>query len=83
MKLSKIFLFSVGDTPSLSATKRSTSTSGKKDKINKRNERGETPLHLATIKGDITQMQELLKQGADINIADYAGLYLLLDWFQR
>jgi len=61
------------DTPSLSATKRSTSTSGKKDKINKRNERGETPLHLATIKGDITQMQELLKQGADINIADYAG----------
>lgn len=47
--------------------------SGRKDKIHKRNERGETMLHLSTIRGDLDVMKELIRQGADVNIQDYAG----------
>ncbi|OWF55154.1 Ankyrin repeat domain-containing protein 12 [Mizuhopecten yessoensis] len=42
-------------------------------KVHKRNERGETPLHLAAIKGDIKQTKKLIKAGADVNVADFAG----------
>ena len=42
-------------------------------KVNKRNTRGETPLHLAAIKGDIKQAKKLIKAGADVNLRDYAG----------
>ncbi|CAB3382327.1 Hypothetical predicted protein [Cloeon dipterum] len=38
-----------------------------------RNERGETPLHLAAIKGDILQTRRLLSRKADPNVADFAG----------
>lgn len=38
-----------------------------------RNERGETPLHLAAIKGDIEQVSKLLAHRADPNVADFAG----------
>lgn len=38
-----------------------------------RNERGETPLHLAAIKGDIEQISKLLAHRADPNVADFAG----------
>lgn len=38
-----------------------------------RNERGETPLHLAAIKGDIDQVSKLLAHHADPNVADFAG----------
>jgi len=48
-------------------------SSGRKDKINKRNERGETPLHLATIRGDMPAIIDLVNHGADINVQDYAG----------
>lgn len=41
--------------------------------VNKRNERGETPLHLATIKGDLRKVRELLNQGACVNASDFAG----------
>ena len=44
-------------------------------KVNKRNERGETPLHLAAIRGDGKQTKRLLKAGADVNIKDFAGEY--------
>ncbi|CAH0392583.1 unnamed protein product [Bemisia tabaci] len=37
------------------------------------NERGETPLHLAAIKGDVTAVNQLLSDGADPNCADFAG----------
>ncbi|CAB1328690.1 unnamed protein product, partial [Coregonus sp. 'balchen'] len=39
----------------------------------KRNHNGETPLHLAAIKGDVETVKELLDQGADPNLKDKAG----------
>lgn len=39
----------------------------------KRNHKGETPLHLAAIKGDVEAVNELLEQGADPNLKDNAG----------
>ncbi len=44
-------------------------------KVNKRNERGETALHVAAIKGDIKQAKRLIKAGADVNVRDYAGTH--------
>uniref|UniRef100_A0AAY5F249 Ankyrin repeat domain 12 n=1 Tax=Electrophorus electricus TaxID=8005 RepID=A0AAY5F249_ELEEL len=51
----------------------SSSTSRQKDKVNKRNERGETPLHTAAIRGDVQQVKELIGLGADVNVKDFAG----------
>lgn len=39
----------------------------------KRNHKGETPLHLAAIKGDVEEVRKLLAQGADPNLKDNAG----------
>ncbi|XP_062389591.1 BRCA1-associated RING domain protein 1 [Sardina pilchardus] len=39
----------------------------------KRNHKGETPLHLAAIKGDVEAVKRLLEQGADPNLKDNAG----------
>eukprot|EP00066_Takifugu_rubripes_P001091 XP_003962054.1 PREDICTED: BRCA1-associated RING domain protein 1 [Takifugu rubripes] len=39
----------------------------------KRNHKGETPLHIASIKGDAEAVKELLDQGADPNMKDNAG----------
>lgn len=47
-------------------------------KVNRRNEKGESPLHLATIKGDVDGMKRLLKAGAGVNVPDYAGKYYML-----
>ncbi|KAL0966933.1 hypothetical protein UPYG_G00302430 [Umbra pygmaea] len=44
-----------------------------RDKVNKRNERGETPLHMAAIRGDAKQVKELISLGADVNVKDFAG----------
>lgn len=41
--------------------------------VNKRNERGETPLHVAAIKGDNERISQLISQGAEVNATDYAG----------
>ncbi|XP_072903414.1 ankyrin repeat domain-containing protein 12 isoform X1 [Hemitrygon akajei] len=49
------------------------SSSRQKDKVNKRNERGETPLHMAAIRGETKQVKELISQGADVNVKDFAG----------
>lgn len=38
-----------------------------------RNERGETPLHVAAIRGDQEQVQKLIDQGEDPDSADFAG----------
>uniref|UniRef100_A0A3B5MZ88 Uncharacterized protein n=1 Tax=Xiphophorus couchianus TaxID=32473 RepID=A0A3B5MZ88_9TELE len=48
-------------------------SSRQKDKVNKRNERGETPLHMAAIRGDAKQVKELISLGADVNVKDFAG----------
>ena len=37
-------------------------------KVHKRNERGETPLHI----------KKLTKAGADVNVADFAGMHLTI-----
>lgn len=39
-----------------------------------RNERGETPLHLAAIKGDVEQVSKLLAHRVDPNVTDFAGV---------
>ncbi|NWW55090.1 BARD1 protein, partial [Pedionomus torquatus] len=41
--------------------------------IAKRNYKGETLLHVASIKGDLAAVEELLKNGADPNVKDNAG----------
>ncbi|KAJ8011068.1 hypothetical protein DPEC_G00054350 [Dallia pectoralis] len=51
----------------------SSSASKARDKVNKRNERGETPLHMAAIRGDAKQVKELISLGADVNVKDFAG----------
>ncbi|XP_046842892.1 ankyrin repeat domain-containing protein 12-like isoform X2 [Xenia sp. Carnegie-2017] len=42
-------------------------------RVLKRNERGETALHIAAIKGDVLSLKRLLKDGADIRVKDFAG----------
>ena len=44
--------------------------------MNKRNDRGETPIHLAAIRGDSKQTKRLIKAGVDVNVKDYAGLWI-------
>ncbi|KAM6398059.1 BRCA1-associated RING domain protein 1 isoform 1-T1 [Pluvialis apricaria] len=41
--------------------------------IAKRNYKGETLLHVASMKGDLAAVEELLKNGADPNVKDNAG----------
>ncbi|XP_072524576.1 ankyrin repeat domain-containing protein 12 isoform X2 [Salminus brasiliensis] len=60
-------------TPTVQKKIPSSSTSRQKDKVNKRNERGETPLHMAAIRGDVKQVKELIGLGADVNVKDFAG----------
>lgn len=43
-------------------------------RINKRNERGETLLHVAAIKGDVDDTIDLIKAGIVVNAKDYAGI---------
>lgn len=38
-----------------------------------RNERGETRLHRAAIRGDARRIKELIIEGADVNVKDFAG----------
>ncbi|CAM4904021.1 unnamed protein product [Rotaria socialis] len=42
-------------------------------KINRRNEHGETIVHIAARKGDIKQLRKVLKAGANVNERDNAG----------
>ncbi|NWX88785.1 BARD1 protein, partial [Nothoprocta ornata] len=41
--------------------------------ITRRNHKGETLLHVASIKGDLAAVEQLLKNGADPNVKDNAG----------
>lgn len=49
------------------------SASKTKDKVNKRNERGETRLHRSAIRGEARRIKELISEGADVNVKDFAG----------
>ncbi|KAJ8400480.1 hypothetical protein AAFF_G00396040 [Aldrovandia affinis] len=49
------------------------SASKTKDKVNKRNERGETRLHRSAIRGEARRIKELINEGADVNVKDFAG----------
>ena len=42
-------------------------------RLHKRNERGETPLQVAAIRGDVRRVRRLIADGADVNAADFAG----------
>ena len=46
--------------------------------VNRRNERGETPLHVAAIRGDVQKLRALISQGADVNTEDYAGISIAI-----
>ncbi|XP_074644585.1 uncharacterized protein LOC141901320 isoform X2 [Tubulanus polymorphus] len=59
--------------PSSPVTPASTKRTPMDKKVHKRNERGETSLHLAAIKGDAKQTKKLIKAGADVNVKDFAG----------
>ncbi|XP_021586407.2 BRCA1-associated RING domain protein 1 isoform X1 [Ictidomys tridecemlineatus] len=41
--------------------------------VGKRNHRGETLLHIASIKGDVASVEYLLQNGSDPNVKDHAG----------
>ena len=47
----------------------------------KKNERGETPLHIASIKGDVKTATSLINQGAGVNEVDNAGEFIILEIF--
>ena len=67
-------------TPSSGAVAPSSAyTSSGDRKLHKRNERGETPLHLAAIRGDAKQIKKLIRNGVDVNVTDYAGTYAVGD----
>ncbi|XP_001633927.2 uncharacterized protein LOC5513685 isoform X2 [Nematostella vectensis] len=48
-------------------------TTKKTSTVNRRNIRGETPLHVACIRNDPAKVNELISQGADVNLVDNAG----------
>lgn len=69
-------LMQMTSTSSSDAGSRSPSGSSSASRSRDRNERGETPLHLAAIKGDVEQVCKLLAHRADPNVADFAGMLL-------
>lgn len=80
LKSAKAFILCPDSTPShpsqttpIQKKVPSSASSRQKDKVNKRNERGETPLHMAAIRGDAKQVKELISLGADVNVKDFAG----------
>jgi ankyrin repeat protein len=57
------------------ATRKKAKRNGKcvNPRVYRRNERGETLLHVAAIKGDVASLKKLIKDGADVSLKDYAG----------
>ena len=66
-------------TPSSTSSTRE-STGGRS--VNRRDGKGETPLHAACKKGDCAAVKKLLDDGADVNAACNAGiLYFHCGWY--
>ncbi|XP_053506985.1 ankyrin repeat domain-containing protein 12-like isoform X1 [Ictalurus furcatus] len=60
-------------TPAVQKKTPNSSTSRQKEKVNKMNAHGQTPLHMAAFRGDVKQVKELIGLGADVNVKDFAG----------
>lgn len=58
----------------MNTTPRSDPSWTPRSRVQRRNERGETVLHTASIKGDLKATTSLIEQGADVNAADNAGM---------
>ncbi|CAG9799312.1 unnamed protein product [Chironomus riparius] len=56
-----------------STTEAELSPNSQNNKAKDRNERGETPLHIAAKKGDLEGAKKLLEQGSNPNVTDFAG----------
>ncbi|XP_070507360.1 ankyrin repeat domain-containing protein 11-like [Chironomus tepperi] len=56
-----------------STTEAELSPNSQSNKVKDRNERGETPLHIAAKKGDLEGAKKLLEQGSNPNVTDFAG----------
>ena len=52
-----------------------------RSRVTKKNERGETPLHIACIKGDVKTATSLINQGVGVNEVDNAGEFRNLERF--
>ena len=62
-----------GGEESVNSTPRSDLSWTPRSRLQRRNERGETLLHTAAIKGDIRTAATLVEQGAEVNATDNAG----------
>ena len=66
-----------GGEESVTTTPRSEPSWTPRSRVQRRNERGETLLHTASIKGDFKTAAALIEQGAEVNAADHAGKTVL------
>ncbi|XP_012255639.2 ankyrin repeat domain-containing protein 11 isoform X1 [Athalia rosae] len=62
-----------GINPSNASAQSTSSEQHRASRSRCRNERGETPLHVAAIRGDEAQVRRLISRGADPNAKDFAG----------